>query len=226
MLYYKKGKDMGKKCNKCGEIKEVESGFSKNKLIKDGYEPTCKGCQGMRRKAAKNYVQQLSIEELSRIITYDPETGNIYKSGTFISYPSYKDSNGYTRFSIKAYTTYTHQIAWFFTHGEWARCVDHIDGDVSNNRISNLRKSTMRENMSNRKTHRDGALLGASFNAKSGKWAGRTPTIYFNTEREASLHYCKYALANGLISREFIPSIFTDAELGIIGDCNGNTSTK
>lgn len=40
-----------KKCSKCGEIKEVETGFSKDKNRKSGFTPQCKACVSAYAKA-------------------------------------------------------------------------------------------------------------------------------------------------------------------------------
>jgi hypothetical protein len=48
-------------------------------------------------------------------------------------------------------TFYTHRIVWCMVHGSIDPClmVDHIDGDVSNNSIENLRLVTSKENQMN-----------------------------------------------------------------------------
>lgn len=50
---------------------------------------------------------------------------------------------------------------------------DHIDGNTYNNTLENLRIGTYRDNNSNRKCHRDGKLVGASWCALYKKWESR-----------------------------------------------------
>jgi len=76
------------------------------------------------------------------------------------------------------------------------------------------------ENGCNRVEHRNGHLIGSSFNISKQTWQStvsikgkRIQIGTYNTEREASLAYCRCVLQNGLVRREFLPKIFTDEEL-------------
>ena len=45
-----------------------------------------------------------------------------------------------------------HRLAWFWSYGEWpSLCIDHIDGNPQNNKLSNLRNVSASINMQNRK---------------------------------------------------------------------------
>jgi len=48
--------------------------------------------------------------------------------------------------------------------------IDHINGDKGDNRISNLREITLRENNLNKECHRDGDLAGAVWHKRKKKW--------------------------------------------------------
>jgi hypothetical protein len=44
-----------------------------------------------------------------------------------------------------------HHIVWLLVYGEHPKELDHIDGDPSNNRVSNLRAATKGQNARNRR---------------------------------------------------------------------------
>lgn len=48
--------------------------------------------------------------------------------------------------------------------------VDHINGNASDNRSSNLRIVSQHKNMQNTRKHREGHLQGTSYRKDSGKW--------------------------------------------------------
>lgn len=62
-----------------------------------------------------------------------------------------KNSEGYLKFRFK-YTTYTvHRVIYLLTHKEVPECVDHINGNVSDNRPENLRAAVIQTNAYNAK---------------------------------------------------------------------------
>jgi hypothetical protein len=74
--------------------------------------------------------------------------------------------------------------------------IDHRDGDPRNNQRSNLCVCTQRENNQNKHSHRNGRLVGASLEKKSGKWKAKividNKDIHlglFSTELEAHQAY-------------------------------------
>lgn len=119
----------------------------------------------------------------------------------------YKDCKVYYKkiyFNGKIYVL--HQIIYFLETGKYPKIIDHIDGDGLNNKISNLREVTSRKNSQNRKIHREGKLLGASFHKRDQHWRsqiwidGRKKHLgSFNTELEAHRAYVDYLKTRGLL---------------------------
>ena len=65
---------------------------------------------------------------------------------------------------------FEHKIIYFLEFGFVPKLVDHINGDTLDNRIENLRATTNRQNCQNRKIHRNGRLVGASWDTQRKKW--------------------------------------------------------
>ena len=92
-------------------------------------------------------------EYIEAHIRYDCETGNLYwtrpLNGRQIGKPVGKATgNGYVRFLFFGQRFLVHRVVWFLMVGRWPEYeIDHIDGDKTNNRFSNLRHVTHSQNM-------------------------------------------------------------------------------
>ena len=67
-----------------------------------------------------------------------------------------------------------HQLAWLYVHGEFPEdLTDHINGNGTDNRISNLRKVNAFENMRNAKlsARNKSGMVGVSIARKGGAWS-------------------------------------------------------
>lgn len=64
-----------------------------------------------------------------------------------------------------------HRVIWWHVHGYWPKEIDHIDGDKTNNRISNLREVTHRQNVVYyHKRSGRGLPVGVSYHQRSRKF--------------------------------------------------------
>jgi len=135
-------------------------------------------------------------------LSYNPDTGII----------TWKVSIGAAKENKEAGTIYNrvykvlqlqgkkylcHRIAWYLHYGVVPKSqIDHINGIRTDNRISNLREVSQRQNSSNRVSHRSGRLVGAVFREDMDKWQSQTQVkgkrIYlgcYDTEIEAHNAY-------------------------------------
>jgi len=124
----------------------------------------------------------LTQEMLRQQLRYDPETGvftwNVeQRSGAKKGGVAGKQNpEGYLYISAFGLPFFAHRLAWLHVYGSWPQQqIDHIDGNTSNNKLSNLRDVSPRTNQQNRyvaqKTSRTG-LIGVSKTAYE-KWYAR-----------------------------------------------------
>ncbi len=62
-----------------------------------------------------------------------------------------KDKDGYLEIKIGQKRYKAHRLAWLYVYGHFPKAqIDHVNGDVADNRIANLREATNSENNCNR----------------------------------------------------------------------------
>lgn len=144
-------------------------------------------------------------EELEQFFFLDPETGIFIrkisrgnsKSGQVAGC---NDGNGYLQIMVNARLYRAHRLAYILYHGkhEESLQIDHINGIRSDNRKSNLRLVTNKQNNENkgRRVDNTSGFVGVSFHKASSKWIanirhnGQTTYLgLFKTPKEASFAY-------------------------------------
>lgn len=135
----------------------------------------------------------LTQDLLNEIFTYDADTGVLshkerprwmftkgYKGGE-TSWRTFNTQNagrpitnigggGYLRVNIDGERYLAHRIIWMMVHGEWPTEIDHINGNPSDNRLSNLRAVDRQENLRNlsRRADNSSGHTGVSFSKRDG----------------------------------------------------------
>ena len=108
------------------------------------------------------------------------------------------DNKGYRQVMLKGKLYFVHRIIYELETGKnpGKLCIDHINGDGCDNRIENLRLSTIKENNSNQYKHREGKLIGCCYYKTTKKYKSyividkkQKHIGYFMTEQEAHSAY-------------------------------------
>lgn len=84
------------------------------------------------------------------------------------------NNSGYLATGINDKRYLTHRLIFLYHHGYLPKFLDHIDGDPTNNDISNLREATMRENQQNQKKTKSYGDKSTSSKFKCVSWHKRT----------------------------------------------------
>lgn len=129
--------------------------------------------------------------QLPALLLYDPETGdlvwrkrpiemfaNARSCGTWNGRYAGKlafrrlDRKGYWVGTICWRSIQAHRVIWALVYGEWPKCIDHINGVRSDNRLCNLRSVSYAENSKNRLLNKNSTTGVAGVKAApKGRWA-------------------------------------------------------
>jgi len=146
-------------------------------------------------------IHHITAELVRSLLDYDANTGVLRwrisrgrsKTGAIAGTVN---KDGYIGISINATTLVAHRVIWLHVHGTWPEYqIDHINGNKSDNRISNLRDVPPAINSQNRtKSHKDSksGILGVYWHSRDKRWIAQIDVGKrshhigtFRTEQEA-----------------------------------------
>ena len=147
-------------------------------------------------------VDSVTEQMIRNCLRYEPETGKIYwtdhwtKNQLVGTEATSQLQRCYLRVKINGQTFRQHNVAWFLYFGEWPDDVlDHIDGNKTNNRISNLRSTDKYGNARNKASASGTGYKGVS-KRKNGRYSSTitpqgtyTHLGTFDTAMEAAKAY-------------------------------------
>ena len=146
----------------------------------------------------------LTQVRLKDVVEYDSMTGIFVRREHIRRAPAgsivgTKRSNGYLAMKIDGESYYLHRLAFLYVTGSMpSDNVDHINGDKSDNRFSNLRPATVSQNSMNRpkQTNNTSGYKGVLWDKSKEKWKAQIKSRfigYYNTAEAAHQAYIKVA---------------------------------
>ncbi len=145
---------------------------------------------------------ELTAEYLRSVLHYDQETGiftrkvstsNSVKVGDVAGCPN---GDGYLLIMVQSRLYKAHRLAWLYVSGEWPEDqIDHINRNRSDNRITNLREVSHKQNQQNRSkpSNSTSGHPGVSWYKRYYKWVARITHNYklihlgYFTDREEAI---------------------------------------
>ena len=150
---------------------------------------------------SKNITKEL----LQELFEYIPDTGVFKRRVSTSNSVKIGDvaggvgAGGYVRISVNGKQHYAHRLAWVYMTGAEPDDIDHINGNRSDNRWSNLRSVQRATNLENQRRAHAGSisgLLGVHWNKSKNKWHAKINVNrithrlgYFATKEQAHAAY-------------------------------------
>ena len=126
-------------------------------------------------------TEELTKEILDERFIFNLETGVV--TNRIMNHPSapacveagYLNHDGYRIIQINGRDYKTARIIWFYAHGSWPTCVDHVNHRRDDNRLVNLRDVTQAENHRNKskRSNNKSGVAGVSWDKAVSKWRAR-----------------------------------------------------
>ncbi len=151
----------------------------------------------------------LTAERLKELVQYNPETGVFtrktdrggYKAGEVMGATSHR---GYMKIGVDMRRYYAHRLAWLYVYGEMPKVVDHINGNTSDNRLSNLRNVDQAGNLQNMKRmNRKNTSGFTGVSKKRNKWTAamslNDARVYIGTFKTKEEAYAAYVDAKRIL---------------------------
>jgi hypothetical protein len=140
--------------------------------------------------------------------------------------------DGYVSVEYKGHWLKVHRVIYALHHGEMPTnlVIDHINGDKTDNRIENIRCTTIRRNTGNQRTHRKGKLVGAVKMEDEIRWEARIEVNgkqrgvgIFGTEQEA---HDRYMECVSLLERGREDEVYSERSIRLRGRKRGVSFDK
>lgn len=129
----------------------------------------------------------MTSDELKNVLTYDPETGvftwlrpKSYGLGLTGEAAGHKAADGYIRIEVLGKKYLAHRLAYLYMTGHFPQnVIDHINRVKSDNRWSNLRPATQKQNRNNSKVGSSKSGFKGIRQRPSGKYEVRVDEKYY-----------------------------------------------
>ena len=137
----------------------------------------------------------ITADQARSVLNYDPDTGLLTNhAGKEVGH---KIRLGYRQVGLFGRYYKAHRLAWLFAYGKWPDGhIDHINGVRDDNRISNLRIVTQKQNNENRiglECRNTSGFRGVTWDAEKRKWRAQVGHLgktinagYHQTVQEAA----------------------------------------